>query len=93
MGSDTLTQSLLRGGVRDACRTHEKVSSGSEKGGEGRNDNGSRRDNGEQWDYGVSASNGAYGGGQLGNGSGTSTDNVPGGETGVGGHMAGGGRN
>ena len=82
MGGETLTQSPLRGGVRDAGRTHEKVAEGREKGGEGRDNDGGGEDDGERGDYGVSDSDGAYGGGQLGNGSGTSTYSVPGGETG-----------
>ena len=40
MGSETLTQSPIRGGVRGAGRTHENVAGGSDKGREGRVDGG-----------------------------------------------------
>ena len=91
MGDETLTKSPLRGAVRDAGRTHEKAAGGSDEGIEGRDDDGGGGDDREQGDYIVSVIYGAHGGGQLGNGSGTSTYGVPGGESGGGGHMAGGG--
>ena len=91
MDGDTTTQSTLRGDVGDVGKTPEDVAVGSEKCREGRDDDDKGRDDVEQGDNSVSASDGAYGGGQLGNGSGPSTDGVPGGETGGGGHMAVGG--
>ena len=91
VGGYTLTKSLLRGTVRDARRTPDKVSGGGEKGGEGRDNNGRGRDDGEQGDYSVSYSDGDYRGGQLGTVSGPSTVRVPGGEDGGGGHVSGSG--
>ena len=78
-------------GVEGAGTTPEEVSGGSKKGREGCDNNGEDGDDREQGEYGGSYRDGAYGGGQLRNGSEPNTDGVPGRETGGGGHVAGGG--